>query len=63
MSSSNIHVPQIHGATRDKSLIDAFLKLELCISYDRLLSVSSDIANKVIAMYESEDAVRPVQVT
>ena len=36
---------KIHGMTRDKSLIDAFCQLGLFISYDSLLSVSSDIAN------------------
>ena len=50
---------KIHGATRDRSLVDAFFKLGLCISYDRLLSVSSDIANSVIARYEREDVVCP----
>ena len=41
---------KIHGMT---------FKLELCISCDRLLSVSSDIANSVIARYEREDVVCP----
>ena len=50
---------KIHGFTRDKSLLDAFFKLALWISYDRLLLVSSDIANKVIARYESNDVVCP----
>ena len=51
---------KIHGMTRDKSLIEAFFKLGLCISYhDRLLSLSSDIANSVIARYESEDVACP----
>ena len=37
---------KIHGMTRDKSLIDALdLNWDLFISYDRLLPVSSDIAN------------------
>lgn len=50
---------KIHGMTRNKSLIDAFFKLGLWTSYDRLLSVSSDIANSVIARYEREDVVCP----
>ena len=45
---------KIHGATRDRSLIDAFFKLGMCISYDRVLSISTDIANSVIARYERE---------
>jgi len=33
------HPDKIHGATREKSLIDTFYKLGMCISYDRLLSI------------------------
>ena len=50
---------KIHGATRDRSLIDAFFKLGMCISYDRVLSISTDIANSVIAWYEREAVVCP----
>ena len=39
---------KIHGATRDKSLIDTFYNLRMCISYDRLLSISTEITNSVI---------------
>ena len=39
---------KIHGCTRDRSLIDAFYSLGLCISYDRLLTVSTEITNSVI---------------
>ena len=31
---------KIHGATRDRSHIDTFYNLGMCISYDRFLSVS-----------------------
>ena len=34
---------KIHGTTRDKSLIETFYKLGICISYDRLLSISTEI--------------------
>ena len=44
---------------RDKSLIDAFFKLGSFISYDRLLSISYDIANSVIVRYKREDVVCP----
>ena len=39
---------KIHGATRDRSLIDAFYNLGLRISYDRFLTVSTEITNSVI---------------
>lgn len=50
---------KIHGATRDKSLVDSFYKLGMCISYDRLLSISTEITNSVIGRYESEGVVCP----
>ncbi|KAL9972875.1 hypothetical protein ACROYT_G019259 [Oculina patagonica] len=50
---------KIHGATRDRSLIDAFFKLGMCISYDRVLSISTDIANSVTTRYEREAVVCP----
>ena len=40
-----------HGATRDRSLIDAFDRLGLSLSYDRFLTVSTEIANSVLARY------------
>ena len=39
---------KIHGATRDRSLIDAFYNLGLRISYDRFLTVSTEITNSII---------------
>ena len=39
---------KIHGATRDRALIDAFYNLGLSISYDRFLTVSTEITNSVI---------------
>ena len=39
---------KIHGATRDRGLIDAFYNLGLSISYDRFLTVSTEITNSVI---------------
>lgn len=38
----------IHRATRDRALIDAFYNLGLSISYDRLLTVSTETTNCVI---------------
>ena len=42
---------KIHGATRDRALIDAFYNLGLSISYDRFLTVSTEITNSVIDRY------------
>ena len=50
---------KIHGTTRDKSLIETFYKLGICISYDRLLSISTEITNSVIGRYEREGVVCP----
>ena len=43
---------KIHGTTRDKSLIETFYKLGICISYERLFSISIEITNSVIESYE-----------
>ena len=50
---------KIHGATRDRSLIDTFYNLGMCISYDRFLSVSTEITNSVIERYEREGVLCP----
>jgi len=50
---------KIHGATRDRSLVDAFYQLGMCVSYDRLLSITTDVANSVCARYEKEGVVCP----
>ena len=49
----------IPEATRDRSLIDAFFKLGMCISYNSVLSISTDIANSVTARYEREVVTCP----
>ena len=50
---------KIHGTTREKSLIDTFYKLGMCISYDRFLSISTDITNSVIDRYDRDGVVCP----
>ncbi len=50
---------KIYGTTREISLIDTFYKLGLCVSYDRLLSISTDITNTVIDRYEEDGIVCP----
>ena len=48
---------KIHGTTRDKSLIETFYKLGICISYDRLFSISTEITNSIIERYKREGVV------
>lgn len=50
---------KIHGETRKKGLVDTLNKMGLCISYDRVLGISTEIANKVCAMYDKEGVVCP----
>lgn len=40
-------------------MIDTFYKLGMCISYDRLLSISTDITNSVIDRYDMDGVVCP----
>jgi len=50
---------KIHGETRKKGLVDTLHNMGQCISYDRLLGISTDIANTVCAMYDKEGVVCP----
>ena len=49
----------IHGATREKSLIDTFYKLGMCVTYDRLLTVSTNITNIIIDRCDRDGVVCP----
>jgi len=50
---------KIHGLTRARNLIDALFDLGLCISYDRVLNISTDVANSVCARFERDGVVCP----
>ena len=50
---------KIHAVTRSRGLIDTLFNLGLCVSYDRLLQVSSEIANSVCQRFKVEDVVCP----
>ena len=53
-----IHVAlKIHSETRNQGIIDRLFGLGLCISYDRVLGISSSVANAVIQQFEAEGAV------
>lgn len=43
---------KIHGETRKRSLVDSLYNLGLCISYDRVLAISTDVANRICDMYD-----------
>jgi hypothetical protein len=49
----------IHAQTRKRDLVDKFYRLGLCVSYARLMQVSTDMGNKVCALYESTGVVCP----
>ena len=50
----------LHAKTRKRTLIDELYNLGLSISYDRVLSISTDVGNAVSALFEEERlACRP----
>ena len=49
----------IHSKTRKKELVETLHEHGLCISYNRVMQLSADIANKVIAQYQLEGVVCP----
>ena len=42
----------VHTKNRKKALVDTLFNLGLCISYDRVLDVSTELGNKVCLYYE-----------
>ena len=50
---------QIHAVTRSRGLVDTLFNLGLCVSYDRLLQITSDIANGVCQRFRLKDVVCP----
>ena len=50
---------KVHAGTHSKTLVDALFHLGLCILYDRVLQIQSDIANGVCQRYEMEKVVCP----
>ena len=49
----------IHTNTRKRKLVDTLFNLGLCISYDRVLNISTELGNKVCYHYEQEKVVCP----
>ncbi|XP_014664507.1 PREDICTED: uncharacterized protein LOC106806883 [Priapulus caudatus] len=52
----------IHTKTRKRALVDTLFDLGLCISYDRVLDISTELGNKICQYYEVEKAVCPPQL-
>lgn len=50
---------KIHAVTRKRTLIDAFFSLGMCVSYDRLLHLTSDIGNGVCERFTIDGVVCP----
>ena len=50
---------KIYAETRSRSLIDAMSKMGLSISYDRVMSISTDAANSVCSRFEQDGVVCP----
>ena len=53
---------KIHAATRSRRLVDTLHSLGMCISYDRLLQLSSDVTNGICQRFLIEDAACPSQL-
>ena len=50
---------EIHAKTRKKELVDKCFELGLSVSYDSVLAVSTDVANKVCSYYRNLGFVCP----
>ncbi|KAG0712743.1 hypothetical protein GWK47_002027 [Chionoecetes opilio] len=50
---------KIHAVTRSRGLIDTLFSLGMCVSYDRLLQLTADIANGVCQHFNMEEVVCP----
>ena len=53
---------KIHSTTRKRELVDTMFELGLGIHYDRLLTISTALANQVSRVYETEGIVCPPQL-
>ena len=53
---------KIHAVTRKKTLIDALSRLGICVSYDRVLQLTSDIGNGVCERFVRDGLVCPPKV-
>ena len=52
----------LHTKTRKRDLVDTLLNLGLCISYDRVLNISTELGDKICYHYEQEKALCPPEL-
>ena len=50
---------KIHGLTQKRTLIDTFFSLGMCVSYDRFLQITTDMAKGICTIFETENVVCP----
>ena len=50
---------KMHGLTRKRTLVDTFFILEMCVSYDRLLQITADMAEGICTRFEADNVVCP----
>lgn len=53
---------KIHSQTRQKKLVETFYDLGLCISYDRLMDINTELANNSCEVYNVLGKVCPIQL-
>ena len=51
-----------HALTRKRELVDSFYELGISISYDRVLSISTDIGNEACRRFEGEGVLCPFKL-
>ena len=50
----------MHGLTRKRTLVDTFFSLGMCVSYDRLLQITADMAEGInCTRFEADNVVCP----
>ena len=52
----------VHTKTRERELVDRLYKLGLSISYDRVLTISSELGDNICLYYKIEKAVYPTEL-
>ena len=50
---------KIYAVTQSRGLVDTLFNLGLCVSYDRLLQLTSDLVNGICQCFRMEDVVCP----
>ena len=50
---------RLHTKTRKRELLDALFNLGLCISYDRVLKISTELGNNICYYYQQKKVVCP----